>query len=89
MEAPHFRQLMNVPIIDEETCFNYYKHHNYELTSENICTLESSGEGGCTHADGGSALVVDNKLVGVLIFAGIILDRWGPDVFIRVNGNNE
>lgn len=52
----------------------YYKQYNYTLTDDNICTLEKAVQIDCTYEDGGSALVLTGKLLGVLVFGGRIVD---------------
>ncbi|XP_033231729.1 trypsin-4-like [Belonocnema kinseyi] len=90
VKAYSFRRAINVPIIDIHHCNEEYSKkypHNFVLTFDNICTLDTSGKRGCTHEDAGSALIVDDKLLGVLIFSGRIVSPYIPDVFIRVNDN--
>lgn len=79
---------MNVQVSSWKACFNYYKKHNSVITKDNICTLEPSGQKSCTSEDGGSALVLNNELVGVLLFPGKVTGQFVPDIFIRVNNNN-
>lgn len=85
------RRSIYVPVINLQSCVDYYRQHDYELTDDYLCTLDSSGEKGCTYEDGGSALVVGfgltRRLVGVLIFAGRIINQHSPDVFIHVINN--
>lgn len=82
------RRSVYVPVISLKKCTSYYKDHDYEITSDNICTLDPLGKKGCSHEDGGSALVLSEELVGVLIFAGSNVGQCRPDIFIRINNNN-
>lgn len=85
------RRATTIPILGQKKCSDYFQDQiRYALTSDNLCTFEPTGEKGCTHEDGGSALVLNrDQLIGVLIFAGADLpDGPRPDVFIRVNNGN-
>lgn len=76
------------PVINLRRCDSFYRDRNCLLiTDDNICTVQLSGKNCLTNEDGGSALIVDEKLVGVLVLAGSLENNNSPDVFERVNGN--
>lgn len=81
------RIITHVPIVNLLTCANYYRIHNREITADNICTVQLSEENHCTREDVGSAFVLDDVLVGVLVYSGSVTHPSSPDIFISVNGN--
>ncbi|XP_033225830.1 uncharacterized protein LOC117178512 [Belonocnema kinseyi] len=79
-----------IPIFSEKMCGNMLAKIGYTITKKNFCTFDEHRVKGCTHEDSGSALVAEGRLLGVLIFAGTDLPGPPlPDVFIRVNDQNE
>lgn len=83
------RAITAVHIVDLDTCIDVYEHI-YAVSPFHICTAQLPGGpppelNKFIAADHGSALVVGDKLYGVLAWAGITTSPHHPDVFIRVD----
>ena len=78
---PNELRSINVPIISQLECQNFY-HGIAPITSKNICTHDTERLKGSCHGDSGGPLVVDGRLIGVNSWTSQHLKD--PDVFINV-----
>ncbi|XP_033212435.1 trypsin eta-like [Belonocnema kinseyi] len=80
------RPITGVTIFNLLTCIDRYEHH-FSITPFNICTAQLPENNRCTSEDVGSALVVGDTLLGILVQTGSVLSVDHPDVFVRINSN--
>ncbi|XP_011049282.1 PREDICTED: chymotrypsin-1-like [Acromyrmex echinatior] len=78
-KTPNDLQYIQLRVINQKKCVA----SSYRITKNNICTLNTWGEGAC-HGDSGGPLVADNEQIGVVSW-GIPCAKNQPDVFTRVS----
>ncbi|KAG5312051.1 TRIM2 protein, partial [Pseudoatta argentina] len=78
-KTPNDLQYIQLRVINQKKCVA----SSYRITQNNICTLNTWGEGAC-HGDSGGPLVADNEQIGVVSW-GIPCAKNQPDVFTRVS----
>ena len=89
----HFRSIMKfpeelrsftVPILNNAECQWRYGRTK-EITDRHLCTYDKNNEKLGAIGDAGNPLVVNDKLVGVLLWTGYNPPKENPDVFARVS----
>ena len=73
--------ITRLPIITLGECS---RRTHYRISDRNICTLDLSRRRGTCLGDEGGPLVYDNRLLGVLLYAGILIGD-NSDIFININ----
>lgn len=74
---------MKVPIIDNISCQILYGSQ-VQITDRHICTYDPSGLKRSCDRDGGDALVVNEKLVGVMSYRENSPTAGNPQVFMNL-----
>ena len=70
-----------LPTIPLHECIQRYHAH---LDDRNMCTLDLSRRRGACLGDQGGPLVYNNRLIGVLLHAGMNVGI-NPDIYININ----
>ena len=73
--------ITRLPIITLNECIH---HTQYVITARHICTLDLSRRRGTCLGDEGGPLVYDNRLLGVLLYAGNELGE-NADIFLNIH----
>lgn len=81
-ERPRILQFLLVRVIDTSDCKKILGRRGRRVTSTNVCTLNSIGQGAC-FGDSGGALTFNNEQIGIVSF-GIPCARGYPDVYTKV-----